>query len=399
MAGICSHILRRISRQLPSRVSKPAPFTTTSVRTLSTSRTMMSDDDDDEVLFETRANSGVITLNRPRALNALNLNMIRTMHPVVEAWDQDPDINVIVMKGAGEKAFCAGGDVVAVTSQGEATELSQQFFKEEYQLNYLLANLRTPYVAVIHGITMGGGVGLSVHGRYRVATEKTLFAMPETAIGLFPDVGGGYFLPRLSNHLGTFLSLTGHRLKGWDNYCAGVATHFVSTQELPYLHDELCNLNAPTPTDVEHLLSSYHGKCTAEHSTSDFSLHNHLAQIGEIFSSDSVEGIISKLETEGSEWSLKQLKTLKKMSPSSMKITLRQLQQGARMDLKQVLEMEYRMSQACMDNNDFYEGIRAMLVDRDNTPVWKPSTLEEVAEQIVDSYFEKLPQDRELLLP
>ena len=194
---------------------------------------------------------------------------------------------------------------MALTSQGEPTELSEQFFKEENQLNYEIANLRTPYIAMIHGITMGGGVGLSVHGRYRVATEKTLFAMPETAIGLFPDVGGGHFLPRLPSNLGMFLALTGNRLKGWDNYCAGIATHFVTSQEMPYLQEELNDLRDPCPNTIDKLLDDYHRKCFS--AEAEFSLQKHLTTIENIFSGESVEEIFESLEKDGSEWASKQV--------------------------------------------------------------------------------------------
>ena len=351
----------------------------------------------DEVLFETHNNCGVITLNRPKALNSLNLNMIQMIHPVLKAWDADPSIGLVMIKGNGEKAFCAGGDVVEITSKGKPSDLSQQFFKEEYQLNFEIGNLKTPYVALIHGITMGGGVGLSVHGRYRVATEKTLFAMPETAIGLFPDVGGGFFLPRLQGSLGMFLALSGYRLKGRDNYSAGIATHYVSTKEMPYLQQELCRLHSPSPDKVIEVLDCYHKKChDSEHT---FSLAGDLDLINSIFSADTVEGILEGLEKEGTDWCLKQISVLRKMSPVSLKVTLEQLKKGAHLNLREVLEMEYRVSQRCMEGSDFYEGIRALLVDRDNNPVWKPSCLEDVSYNLVSSYFSHLQDDRELALP
>lgn len=349
----------------------------------------------DEVLFEVHQNAGLITLNRPKALNALNLNMIRTMHPVLKEWEKDPNINVIVMKGSGEKAFCAGGDVRAIAEErNSGGELSKQFFKEEYRLNLEIGSLQTPFVALIHGITMGGGVGLSVHGKYRVATEKTLFAMPETAIGLFPDVGGGYFLPRLQGKLGLFLALTGHRLKARDVFHAGVATHFVESKELPYLEDEILKLAKPTSDHLVHLIQSYHKKCDKE--SEEFSLAGEIKAINRIFLCDTLEGIFQALEEEGSEFSLNKLETLKRMSPASMKVTLRQLQEGAKLTLAEDLIMEYRISQQCMAEDDFYEGIRAVLIERDNNPIWNPSCIEDVSDKMVDSYFQPLPEDREL---
>jgi len=348
---------------------------------------------EDEVLLEVKNHAGVITLNRPKALNSLNLNMIQIMHPVLKAWEADNNIKVIMIKGAGEKAFCAGGDVIAVTKDGPpGSKLSKQFFKEEYLLNYEIGTLKTPYVALLDGITMGGGVGLSVHGKYRVATEKMLFAMPETAIGLFPDVGGGYFLPRLNGQLGLYLALTGHRLKGRDTFHAGIATHYTSTKEIPYLEQELCKISSSDT--VHEILQTYHKK--ADDPSSTFSLNDQINEINRIFSESTLEGIISSLITDDSEWSNKQLQILSKMSPVSMKVTMQQLIKGATMNLDEVLKMEYRISQQCCAQNDFYEGIRALLVDRDNSPNWQPSKVEDVTDQLVDSYFKPLDEVNEL---
>uniref|UniRef100_A0A8C2JIR1 3-hydroxyisobutyryl-CoA hydrolase n=1 Tax=Cyprinus carpio TaxID=7962 RepID=A0A8C2JIR1_CYPCA len=277
-----------------------------------------------EVLFEKVGNAGVITLNRPKALNALNLTMIRHIYPQLKKWDKDSETDLVIIKGAGDKAFCAGGDIRAITEAGKAGDsLTQDLFREEYILNNTIGTYQKPYVALIDGITMGGGVGLSVHGRFRVATEKTLFAMPETGIGLFPDVGGGYFLPRLQGKLGLFLALTGFRLKGRDVQRVGLATHFVQSDKIVSLQKDLVDLKSPSNSDV----------------------------------------------------------TLAKMSPTSLKLTFRQIQEGERMSLQEVLVMEYRLSQACMRGNDFYEGVRAVLIDKDQSPKWKPSTLSGVSEQ------------------
>lgn len=360
-------------------------------RSIATTKKLSSDHD--EVLLDTKHHTGIITLNRPKALNALNLNMIRTMHPVLKAWDEDPNIHLVLIKGSGDKAFCAGGDVRAITKDGPpGSDLSKAFFKEEYQLNYEIGTLKTPYVAMITGITMGGGVGLSVHGKYRVASEKTLFAMPETAIGLFPDVGGGYFLPRLQGKLGLYLALTGNRLKGRDIYHAGIATHFVTSKELPYLEDALTHVS--NGNNVGDVLDSYHQK--SNDTDSRFSLEDKLESINRIFSAATVEEIFQALEKDGTDWATKQLETLKKMSPTSMKVTQRQLEYGGNMNLAEVLEMEYRISQQCMEQNDIYEGIRAVLVDRDNNPKWQPSKIENVTDELVGKYFQKLPEEREL---
>lgn len=343
-----------------------------------------------EVLIDRVGCAGVITLNRPKALNALNLSMIRLIHPQLMKWQVDEEAAVVIVKGAGGKAFCAGGDIRAVTEAGRVGEpLAQDFFREEYILNHAIGTYQKPYVALIDGITMGGGVGLSVHGRFRVATEKTLFAMPETAIGLFPDVGGGYFLPRLQGKLGLFLALTGFRLKGRDVQRSGVATHFVESQKMDALEKDLVGLRSPTNADVFKVLDSYQKESVLDVEKA-FVLQQHTDEIDRLFNSNSVEGILHNLKTDGSPFALKQAEILSKMSPTSLKITFKQLQQGATMSLQEVLVMEYRLSQACMKGQDFYEGVRAVLIDKDQSPKWNPSTLEEVTEQNVDTCFSSL---------
>uniref|UniRef100_A0A674MW63 3-hydroxyisobutyryl-CoA hydrolase n=1 Tax=Takifugu rubripes TaxID=31033 RepID=A0A674MW63_TAKRU len=321
---------------------------------------MMSSRAEPEVLLEKVGCAGVITLNRPKFLNALTLNMTRQIYPQLKKWEDDQEAAIVIIRGAGGKAFCAGGDIRAVTEAGKAGDaLSEDFFREEYILNNAIGAYKKPYIALIDGITMGGGVGLSVHGRFRVATEKTLFAMPETAIGLFPDVGGGYFLPRLQGKLGLFLALTGFRLKGRDVQRVGVATHFVESKHIPDLEKELVDLKSPSAEDVSNVLRAQrHGPLP------------YLTHLYPCFT------FISQ--------------TLSKMSPTSMKITFRQLQAGATLSLSEVLVMEYRLSQACMRGCDFYEGVRAVLIDKDQSPKWNPPTLEEVSHQMVEQSFSSL---------
>ncbi|XP_045336472.1 3-hydroxyisobutyryl-CoA hydrolase, mitochondrial isoform X2 [Leopardus geoffroyi] len=375
-----------------------------------------------EVLLERRGCAGVITLNRPKLLNALNLNMIRHIYPQLKNWEQDPETFLIIIKGAGGKAFCSGGDVRVISEAGRANQkMVQDFFREEYRLNNAIGSCQKPYVALIHGITMGGGVGVSVHGQFRVATEKSLFAMPETAIGLFPDVGGGYFLPRLQGKLGYFLALTGFRLKGRDVYAAGIATHFVDSEKLGMLEEDLIALKSPSKENIADVLEAYH---TKEPRTKDqilqndalfreiprfggaksqqqrtnskidqdksFILEEHMDKINSCFSANTVEQIIENLQQDGSSFALEQLKVINKMSPTSLKITLRQLMEGSSKTLQEVLIMEYRLSQACMGGHDFHEGVRAVLIDKDQSPKWKPANLKEVTEEDLNSYFKSL---------
>ncbi|XP_033990579.1 LOW QUALITY PROTEIN: 3-hydroxyisobutyryl-CoA hydrolase, mitochondrial [Trematomus bernacchii] len=351
---------------------------------------MMSSQVGSGVLLEKVGCAGVITLNRPKALNALNMPMVQHIYPQLKKWETDDETDIVIIRGAGGKAFCAGGDIRAVTEAGKVgAPLAEDFFREEYTLNNAIGTCRKPYIALIGGITMGGGVGLSVHGRFRVATEKTLFAMPETAIGLFPDVGGGYFLPRLQGQLGLFLALTGFRLKGRDVQRAGVATHFVESEKIPELEKELVDLKSPSAEDVSRVLDSYQNQ-SALGADKPFVLEQHMSDIDRLFSSSSVEGIVQNLKADGSEFANTQAKTLSRMSPTSLKITYRQLQAGAALSLQDVLVMEYRLSQACMRGCDFYEGVRSVLIDKDQNPKWNPSTLEEVSEESVEQCFSSL---------
>uniref|UniRef100_A0A8C6JZR0 3-hydroxyisobutyryl-CoA hydrolase n=1 Tax=Melopsittacus undulatus TaxID=13146 RepID=A0A8C6JZR0_MELUD len=347
-----------------------------------------------EVLLEKKGGAGIITLNRPKALNALNLSMIRQIYPQIKTWEKDPETFLIIIKGTGGKAFCAGGDIRAIIDAGKVgNKLAQDFFKEEYTLNNAIGTCKKPYVALIDGITMGGGVGLSVHGHFRVATEKTIFAMPETAIGLFPDVGGGYFLPRLSGKTGYYLALTGFRLKGRDVLKAGIATHFVESEKLPALEKDLIALKSSSTENIADLLNSYHMKVNLisyQKSSRIVEAVHSLTFSFSLFSGNSMEEIVKNLKQDGSAFAIKQLETINKMSPTSLKLTLRQLREGASMTLQEVLTMEYRLSQACMRHPDFYEGVRAVLIDRDQSPRWKPAALEEVSDEFVDNCFKPL---------
>lgn len=355
---------------------------------------------DEEVVISEVDDKGVFMMNRPKVLNALNITMIQRMTAQLKKWEQESSVKLVVIKGAGGKAFCCGGDIRALTESGKTCgPLSRDFFRAEYTLNYLTSKVPVPYIALIDGVTMGGGVGLSVHGRYRVATERTLLAMPETAIGLFPDVGGGHFLPRLEGKLGMFLALTGYRLQGRDVHTVGVATHFVESSQLGNLEQDLMLLRSPTPDDVDNLLQSYHDKCTLDRDK-PFVLEPHVEKINSIFGHQTVEEIFDSLREDGSEWATTQLATLNKMSPTSLKVTMRQLIEGANLTLAQDLQSEYRLSQRFMLDNDFYEGVRAVVVDKDQNPKWNPADIEDVTQEKLDWYFSPLPDaQQELILP
>lgn len=302
-----------------------------------------------DVLAEDFGNKGVITLNRPKALNSLNQSMVEKLYPILSQWEKEKTL--VIVKGAGEKAFCAGGDVKAIAQEGLKgnRQLGLDFFRKEYMTNGLIGTYAIPYIAIIDGITMGGGVGLSVHGHYRIATERTLFAMPETQIGLFPDVGGSFFLPRLGGKLGTYLALTGVRLKGYDVHKAGIATHYVESKSVGELEKAL--LECESQKEIQETLAKFHVQ-----SDQEFSLKPRMNQIDKCFSGESMEQIVDNLRADGSQWAQETMEIMKKMSPTSLKVTLKQLKLGATMELHDCLQMEYRLAANTLAAKDFFEG-------------------------------------------
>ncbi len=332
-----------------------------------------------DVIVKRVGAAALVQLNRPKSLNALNTGMIDTMTEAYRGFVRE-GVRLIVLEGAGGKAFCAGGDVRALC-EDKSGALGREFFVREYRLNYLIGSLSIPHVALIHGITMGGGAGVSVHGRYRVATEKTVFAMPETAIGLFPDVGGSIFLPRLPGQLGTYLGLTGARLKGYETVSAGIATHYVGSDKLDALRDALLARGVAA-------LDEFGEK------HSDESLTTLRSRVDRLFAHGSVEEIVAALEREDSAWARETLETLRNASPTSLKVTLRMLRQ-APATREACFALEHRLSSRFLRQKDFFEGVRALLVDKTNDPKWTPSTLAEVD---TDYYFRHDPADSVLSL-
>lgn len=341
-----------------------------------------------EILFEENGGVGVITLNRPKSLNALTLGMIREMDPKLAAWENDDSIKMVLIKGAGEKAFCAGGDVRAVWDAGKAgDDLTDAFFREEYILNHRIHNFPKPYVAFLDGFTMGGGVGVSVHGSHRIVTERTMFAMPETAIGLFPDVGGSWFLNTCPGETGMYLALTGARLNAAECIAVNMATDFVSFERMEEL--EASFKSADWSSDdaeviVDGIVEQFASDAGAAPLTASFGV------INSCFDKDTVEGIVSALETDGSAFAQQTLKFLSKKSPWSMKLSLKQLHEGKKLSFNECMTMEFRLSQACVNGTEFYEGVRSVLVDKDHAPKWNPERLEDVTDEMIDKSFESL---------
>ncbi|MEP2829182.1 enoyl-CoA hydratase/isomerase family protein [Parvibaculum sp.] len=330
-----------------------------------------------EVLFERRGSAGVITLNRPKALNALTLGMVRLIHPQLREWVADERVQCIVIEGAGEKAFCAGGDIRALHDWGRAGDPSAlAFWREEYQLNTCIKHYPKPFIALMDGINMGGGVGLSVHGSYRVASERLTFAMPETGIGLFPDVGGTYFLPRAPGETGLYLALTGARLKAADAIYAGIADAYVPSERLETLKDRIAG-GVPL-TEALKEVAEEEGPAPLAAIQEDICRH---------FSKGSVAEIIASLRADGGEWAAKTAEIIEAKSPTSTLVAFRQVREGAKLEFEECMKLEFRLINGFIKGHDFYEGVRAVVIDKDQAPKWKPATLADMTAGDVDSYF------------
>jgi enoyl-CoA hydratase len=340
-----------------------------------------------EVIIRREGIAGRITLNRPSALHALNEGMCRDIDAALRAWRDDPAVALVMIDHMeGTRGFCAGGDIrmLAASGAGDGLEAAR-FFATEYRLNALIKSYPKPYVAFMDGVTMGGGVGVSVHGGCRVATERTVFAMPETGIGLFPDVGGGWFLPRLGPALGMWLALTGERLRGGDVCAAGIATHYVDSLVLDAAKSAVCEGGL---TMIEAMEWDEAGAFEA-----------HADVIGRCFSQPDVESIIACLAAEPGEWAARQLAVLRTRSPQTLKVAHRQLTLGLQMkSFEDNMRMEYRIARRVVSRPDFQEGVRAALIDKDNAPRWSPSRLEEVTEEMLDEIFAPLGEE-ELAFP
>jgi enoyl-CoA hydratase len=339
---------------------------------------------DKEVFFEVKGTLGLITLNRPKALNALTLSMVREIHPQLKKWENDSSVKNILIKAEGEKAFCAGGDIRALHDWGKNNdEEAVGFYREEYILNQYIKRYPKPYISLVNGIVMGGGVGLSVHGNYRIAGENYSFAMPETGIGLFPDVGGSFFLPRLSFEAGTYLALTGNRIKAADAIFLGTATNFIKSENFSNLINDL----SKEENDPKEIIDKY----SVEPGESEF---REISQFcNKIFKADTVEKIIENLTEENSDLSKKILSIIDQKSPTSLKVALKSLRLGKNISFEECMQMEFRMVNKVMNDHDFYEGVRALIIDKDNNPSWKPGNISEVEENFVDKFFSSLDDD------
>jgi enoyl-CoA hydratase len=340
-----------------------------------------------DVVARIEGKVGRLRLNRPKAIHALTREMCSEMIGALLPWREDPAVQAVMIDHADGRGFCAGGDVVmlARSGAGDGAE-ARAFFHEEYRLNHLLFTYAKPTMAFMDGITMGGGVGISQPCKYRVATENTRFAMPETAIGLFPDVGGGWYLPRLPGRAGQFLALTGARLDGSECLALGLATHYVPSLAL----DDLKARILAEPDRIEALLDE--NGVTPPPAR----IEGNLPTIDRLFASDDYEEILGALEADGSDWAKTELETLRAKSPQACKVTLRLLYDGARVqDFGHEMRQEYAVATRVVQRHDFVEGVRALLVDKDNRPRWEPPTPEGVTQHLIDTIFAPMPEGEE----
>jgi len=343
----------------------------------------------DDILLKVEGHAGFISLNRPLALNALTLPMVHAMTEALLAWRGDDAVKCVVIDHADGRGFCAGGDIAFLRNSAinDGGESGRKFFHDEYQLNHLLFTYPKPVVAFMDGITMGGGVGISQPARFRVATEYTKFAMPETGIGLFPDVGGGWYLSRLEGRMGQFLALTGSRVAGAECLALGLATHYLASSALAEAKARIAS------EDVERL-DGILG--TLSETPPASKIVETLVQINHHFASNAFEDILASLEGDASEWAMRELATLRTKSPQTCKVALRQLSESLKLtDFVANMAMEYRIASRVIVRPDFAEGVRAVIVDKDNAPQWNPEMPEGVTEDLIDAIFAALPAQDE----
>lgn len=331
---------------------------------------------------------GHITLNRPKALNALTREMCEAITAALLDWKFDDRVKAVLIDGAGDRAFCAGGDVVMLHDSGKAKDgRAEAFWRTEYALNELIHTYPKPYVALIDGIVMGGGVGLSVHGRHRIAGDTTLFAMPETGIGYFPDVGGTYFLPRLGVDIGNWLGLTGARLGPKHTLDLGIATAFVPTEKHAQLTKSLSDIQSGD--EVEGLIQSF---------TSAPPEAEPIPAAVELFGAPTITDMLVALDGDGGDWAAQQAKLIRRKSPLAMAVTLEAMRRGRDLDFQGVMTQELDLSLNFLATQDFYEGIRAQLIDKDRKPGWSHANVADVSDEQVERLFRQTADPRQEFL-
>jgi enoyl-CoA hydratase len=345
----------------------------------------------DDILFERFGAAGLITLNRPQALNAVNHAMVNALAGRLAAWASDPVVTRVIIRAAGDRAFSAGGDIRALYELGRAGRQADMlpFWRDEYRLNHLIKHYPKPYVALIDGIVMGGGVGISVHGSHRVAGEKFQFAMPEVGIGFFPDVGATWFLPRLPGQTGAYCALTGERLRAADGLAAGVATHHVAGARFADLIDALAGT-----VPVDAVLAAF------ADNPGEGALAPLRPTIDRLFAADGVGEILAALDAADgthADWAGKTAAVIRTKSPTSLKVALAQVRRGAGWSFSECMRAEFRIVSRIVYGHDFYEGVRATIIDKDNAPRWRPADLAGVAEQALEEHFAPLAEELALV--
>lgn len=346
------------------------------------------------LLIEWQGKLGLLTLNRPQALNTLDLDAVRSLTRGLKTLATDPQIEAVLIRGTGGKAFCAGGDMrdlIAALAPGEPLSpgLKREFFTLGYRLSQMIQTYPKPFVALIDGITMGGGAGISISGRYRVASERTLFAAPEAALGFFPDVGATWFLNRCPGEMGLFLALTGRRIRAADALALGLATHYLAAAHHERLVQDLARLPHLDHGIVAALLESRH----EDPGTGEIAPQR--AAIDRVFSAPDLETLSRTLARETAPWAEAARAALERASPTSLAVAWRQIRGGRGLTLAQALEIEYRLAWRLVDGHDFREGVRSILVEKDNTPRWRPGRLAAIDPAAIDRLFEPFPNSEE----
>ena len=345
-------------------------------------------DHEQDVLFEVKrgigGNVGCILLNRPQALNALTETMCTQIDSHLQAWDEDEAIKAVIIRGEGKRAFCAGGDIRQLyLDRDTAKQKPNPFFQIEYQMNTRLHHFSKPYFAFLDGIVMGGGMGISIHGSHRIATERLKMAMPETGIGFFPDVGGGYFLTRCPHKIGWYLGLTGNLIHAADALQAGLATHIISSDRLDELEQTIIETHFTNNFDaIDRLLTPFSVPM------SNTKIWQHRQDIAFWFDTDNVEEIFLRLEAAQSDFAHQTLDDLLHRSPTSLKVTLAHLNRSQTLRFDEIIQTEYKIAQQFLQNPDFYEGIRAALIDKDQQPNWQPDRISKVPTATIDTFLE-----------
>ena len=336
----------------------------------------------DNLLSEVSGGIGIATLNRPHVLNVIDLDLIDALYQQLKAWEHDPEVRAVMVRGSGSRAFCAGGDVRAVWQMRGDDAFMDAVYRREYILDDYINRYPKPYIALMAGIVMGGGCGISVHGRHRVVTDTTMLAMPECKIGLFPDIAGSHFLSRCPDEYGLLMGLTGLRVNGADAIRLGLADYYVPAARL----DELVEALSRTVL-VEETLNAFEGDLPPS------ALSAPASAVKASFGRSSVVEILHSLKADSADWAKQALLSMEAACPFSLELTFRAIREGAKKSMRDCLITDFRIAQRIMRKGDYFEGVRALIVDKDNQPRWNPALLADVGKDEIDACFAPLEED------